>query len=96
LDAKYKRIGSYTNVADVERDDIHQIITYITCLQANKGGFISPLLHKLPSVPSKKIKGLQATLSIFGIEISKKSNSYADFCQEMEKMENDFIESLDL
>lgn len=96
LDAKYKRIGSYTNVVDVERDDIHQIITYITCLQANKGGFISPLLHKLPSVPSKKIKGLQVTLSIFGIEISKKSNSYADFCQEMEKMENDFIESLDL
>lgn len=96
LDAKYKRIGSYTNVADVDRDDIHQIITYIACLQANKGGFVSPLEHKLPYVPSKRIKGLQATLSIFGIEISKNANSYADFCQEMEKKENDFIESLDL
>lgn len=94
LDAKYKRLGSYINVAKLEREDIHQIISYITCLQANIGGFVSPLEQKQSIIPTKKIRGLQATLSIFGIEISKNRNSFASFCKEMEEFENDFILSL--
>ena len=94
LDAKYKRLGSYNNVAKVERNDIHQMISYITCLQANIGGFVSPLENKQSIVPTKKIKGINATLSIFGIEISNNISSYESFCKDMVKMEDEFIKSL--
>lgn len=94
LDAKYKRLGDYRDVAKIGRDDIHQMISYIVCLQANMGGFVAPLKYKQPFIPKKKIKGTSATLSIFGIEISKNAGSYASFCKEMEKLEADFLHSL--
>lgn len=94
LDAKYKRLGSYDNLAKVDRNDIHQIISYITSLNANFGGFISPLEYEQTSIPTKKIKGLSATLSIFGIEISKCASSYESFCKEMMNFEDKFIASL--
>ena len=59
-----------------------------------KGGFIAPLEKKQTIVPTSYIKGNSSTLSIFGIEISKTTSSYADFCKEMKKMENAFVESL--
>lgn len=96
LDAKYKRIGDYNSVAKVDRDDIHQIITYMTALKAHKGGFISPLNHQQVQPPTKTLKGSSATLSIYGIEICKKVNTYADFCQKMKENEKKFIASLEL
>lgn len=94
LDAKYKRLGSYDDVARVDRDDIHQVITYVTTLNASKGGFIAPLEQKQNHIPTKKIKGHPATLSIYGIEVSKDDVSYADFCNEMKNNEENFIKSL--
>ena len=43
LDAKYKRLGGYEKVAQVANDDINQVVTYMTTLHLNKGGFIAPL-----------------------------------------------------
>lgn len=94
LDAKYKRLGSYDDVAKVGRDDIHQIIAYVNSLRASKGGFISPLEQKQTSIPTKRIKGSTSTLSIFGIEIVKNAKSYQDFCAQMKGMEEDFVKSL--
>ncbi len=94
LDAKYKRLGSYENVAQVDRDDIHQVIAYVASLCAGKGGFIAPLEHRQAFVPTKKIKNMPATLSIFGIEISRKAESYDDFCKEMAEFENNFVKSI--
>ena len=94
LDAKYKRLGSYEKVADVDRNDVHQVITYMTTLHVNKGGFIAPLEHRQVRVPTSRLKGCAATLSIYGIEISKTATSYADFCKQMQHMERIFVESL--
>ena len=88
LDAKYKR--------KVGPDDIHQVIAYIVALKASKGGFISPLESKQSSIPTKKIKNISSTLSIFGIEICKTATSYAEFCDKMKENENDFLSSLNL
>ena len=96
LDAKYKRLGSYDDVAKVGRDDIHQVIAYIVALKASKGGFISPLESKQTIIPTKKIKNTSSTLSIFGIEICKTATSYAEFCDKMKENENDFLSSLNL
>lgn len=94
LDAKYKRLGSYDKVSKVEREDVHQVITYMKALHLGRGGFIAPLSKKQETIPTSPLKDSTDTLSIFGIEISKVSTSYADFCDKMSEMEKTFIKSL--
>ena len=94
LDAKYKRLGSYEKVSMVDRDDVHQVMAYMTTLHVDRGGFIAPLEKKQVKIPTSHLKGRAATLSIFGIEISKTASSYAEFCEKMKGMEKAFVESL--
>lgn len=94
LDAKYKRLGGYEKVSNVGRDDIHQVIAYLSPLHATRGGFVAPLEQKQEKVPTSHLKGKDATLSIFGIEISKTASTYANFCKQMKDMEDIFVESI--
>ena len=94
LDAKYKRLGSYDKVSKLDRNDVHQVIAYMTTLKVNRGGFVAPLEQKQSKVPTSHLKGSAATLSIFGIEICKSATSYAEFCEKMGEMEDRFVESL--
>lgn len=94
LDAKYKRLGSYEKVSKVDNNDIHQVITYMNSLHVRKGGFVAPLEQKHNQIPTSRLKDSTSTLSIFGIEISKTSSSYVDFCEQMKGLENVFVESL--
>ena len=96
LDAKYKRLGGYEKVAQVASADINQVVTYMTTLHLNKGGFIAPLEQPQVKVPTSGLKNKLGTLSIFGIEISKTATSYADFCDQMKAMEATFVQSLKL
>lgn len=94
LDAKYKRLGSYDKVSKLDRNDIHQVMAYMTTLKVNRGGFVAPLEQKQSKVPTSHLHGSMATLSIFGIEICKSATSYSDFCEKMGEMEDGFLESL--
>lgn len=94
LDAKYKRLGSYDKVSKLDRNDVHQVMAYMTTLKVNRGGFVAPLEQKQSKVPTSHLKGSAATLSIFGIEICKSATSYAEFCEKMGEMEDRFVESL--
>ena len=94
LDAKYKRLEKYNEVRKVNRDDIHQIVTYIVAVNAKRGGFIVPLQNEQSSVPTSHLKHLGTPISIFGLEISKTSTSYEEFCKEMKVMEKRFVDSL--
>ena len=96
LDAKYKRLGSYDKVSKLDRNDVHQVIAYMTTLKVNRGGFVAPLEQKQSKVPTSHLKGSAATLSIFGIEICKSATSYVEFCEKMGEMEERFVESLSL
>ena len=96
LDAKYKRLDSYERVSRVNRDDVHQVIAYMNNRKASKGGFLAPLNQRQETIPTSRLRDSLATMSIFGIEITKNSSSYADFCDEMKRMEAAFIDSLDL
>lgn len=96
LDAKYKRLGSYEKVAEVDRDDVHQVIAYMTALHVKRGGFISPLEEPQVNVPTSYLKDSVSSLSIFGIEISKASASYTEFCENMKIFEEVFVKSLSL
>lgn len=94
LDAKYKRLGSYDKVSKFDRNDVHQVMAYMTTLKVNRGGFVAPLEQKQSKVPTSHLKGSAATLSIFGIEICKSATSYAEFCEKMGEMEAEFVDSL--
>jgi 5-methylcytosine-specific restriction endonuclease McrBC regulatory subunit McrC len=94
LDAKYKRLGSYNSVSMVDPDDVHQVIAYMSALHVDKGGFIAPLEKKQEKVPTSRIYGTSSNLYIFGIEISKTSSSYVDFCEMMAQKEQEFVKSL--
>ena len=76
LDAKYKLLGSYDKVSKVDSDDIHQVMAYMTALKVDQGGFVAPLNQKQLNIPTSHLKGSSATLSIYGIEISKTDTSY--------------------
>jgi hypothetical protein len=89
-------LGGYEKVAQVGNADINQVVTYMTTLHLNKGGFIAPLEQLQVKIPTSSLKNKLGTLSIFGIEISKTASSYADFCDQMQAMETRFVESLKL
>jgi hypothetical protein len=69
-------------------------MAYMTTLKVDRGGFVAPLEQKQIKVPTSHLKGSTATLSIFGIEISKTASSYADFCEKMKEMEMAFVKSV--
>lgn len=94
LDAKYKRLGSYNKVSMVDRDDVHQVIAYMSALHVNKGGFIAPLENKQEYIPTDRIWGTTSNLYIFGIEVSRTSSSYTDFCEQMKDKEREFVQSI--
>ncbi|WP_315351648.1 hypothetical protein [Segatella oris] len=94
LDAKYKRLENYEKVAEVNRDDIHQVITYMNALHATKGGFVAPLTSKPEKSPVSRLRDSLSTLGIYGVEISKEVSSYAAFVAKMQENEQDFITSI--
>lgn len=94
LDAKYKHLGRYSRVSEVDRNDVHQLISYITALHVENGGFVAPLEQPQSEIPTSYLKGSTASLSIYGIEIVKDAISYADFCDKMKMTETTFIKSI--
>lgn len=94
LDAKYKKLESYEKVSKVNRNDLHQLITYITNLQASKGVFIAPLTERQQQIPKSRLKDSPTSLYILGIEICHTSTSYADFCKKMKAKEAFFVDTL--
>ena len=96
LDAKYKMLGTYQRVSQVQREDLHQVITYMTRLQYERGGFIAPLRKEQETIPTAHIKDSKYSLSIYGIKVCDNAVSFHDFSREMERYEKQFIASLNL
>ena len=55
--------------------------------------YIKPF-NKQVEIPTDRIWGTTSNLYIFGIEVSRVSSSYADFCEQMKEKEEDFIKSI--
>ena len=96
LDAKYKKLGKCESVSGVNRDDIYQLISYMTRLNADKGGFISPFEEKQNKVVMSRLKETEKMLYIYGIYIEQSASSYEDFKLKMKINEDNFIKSLNV
>ena len=89
LDAKYKRFENYVRMSQIDRNDLHQLITYMTRLKVDKGGFVVPV-NKSLKVPTAKLKNTASTLSVYGLRVSPVGTSYHDFKKEM-ALEEEFL-----
>ena len=94
LDAKYKD----DKKNGVQREDYHQMITYLYILNGRMGGFISPgeISQNENSQPIRlgRLNGYGAELCSFHIVIPQKCANYAEFCLEMKEQECDFAQAL--
>lgn len=97
LDAKYKRLDLKKTI---DRNDMHQIISYLYILQAQKGGFIFPVEQKdgIPKECSGEpigiLNGYNASVSLFQFPIPEIANSFNSFCQQMEKHEHELLKEI--
>lgn len=84
LDAKYKNLSDY-----IDRDDIHQLISYMYVLKAERGGFVYPT-KKTKGIECKNIGdlfGYGGNIKTWGIPIPQESTNFIDFIKEMEMNE---------
>ncbi len=85
LDAKYKRLGTSDSHFDLDRNDTHQIITYMYRLKASKGGVVCPYNGDENNVVSKKMHkdSYLGTLSLYALAIPSNCSSYKEFVKRI-------------
>lgn len=95
LDAKYKRLSRLNN-KQIEREDFHQIITYMYILKASKSGFICPTdnIYTKLFVPIGVLNGYGGSTYLWSLYIPQNPISYLDFCNQIQKEEQKFLQSI--
>ena len=94
LDAKYKCLERATKVSDVERNDIHQVISYMHVLSSNMGGLLYPSKAEPPvTLIQSTLKGYGGTMNLFPIHIPAVDN-WNNFLYQMKVVENKLINDL--
>ncbi len=93
LDAKYK---DYTDkrVSEVDRDDLHQLITYMYIKQAAHGGLVYPSISSDTALSPAKLCGYGGTISLWGMIIPQSASSWSDFQSSMLHNEETLIKHI--
>lgn len=92
IDAKYKRLEK-----GIDRDDMHQLVTYMHILNHEAGEFIYPIefdlqqkeniLNKYEREEVGELQGFGGKVSTIGVPIPKGVNSFSDYKKLMQKIE---------
>jgi 5-methylcytosine-specific restriction endonuclease McrBC regulatory subunit McrC len=86
IDAKYKNLKDST----IDRDDMHQIISYLFVLKANKGYLMYPKSeNKTEEIGI--LNGYDASIFKYEIAIPDDANDFKDFSEKMMLNENELI-----
>lgn len=85
LDAKYKRMENRSRVSEVDRDDVHQVISYMHVLKSSCGGFLFPSQSEPKTSPSV-LCGYGGDMRLFPIHIPQ-ADSWAEFTSKMKNSE---------
>lgn len=95
LDAKYKRYAEL-KLPSIDRDDLHQVITYMHVLGAKQGGFIVPAQYNnlIAADAAKTLKGDGGSMNIYSIVVDSPADSFKSYCQQMCLLEKEFIRHL--
>jgi len=89
LDAKYKNLGGA--YSELERNDIHQIISYIHVLKAKIGGFVYPFLKDEKSQIGI-LNGYEGEVFKYGLKIPTDQKNYVGFKLGMLESESSLVE----
>lgn len=84
LDAKYKWYNDWTKV---QTKDLYQVISYMHILNRNKGGYVVPVEKGTMKHPTKTLKGLGGEMFIFGMDVSRKAESFDEYVNYMALIE---------
>lgn len=95
LDAKYKHLDNNL----IDRDDIHQIISYMHVEEIQTGGFIYPKAddenRSVSTVLLGSLRGYGGTIWNIGIPIPGDCQTYNDFVNKMKKTEDELVETIE-
>lgn len=87
LDAKYKRL----NERKIDRNDMHQIISYMYVKKAKLGGLIFPIEEQKDSKNSEvgRLEGYGGNIKIWSLTIADEKTDFKNFCDRMIENENE-------
>ncbi len=88
IDAKYKKIDGEN------RDDIHQIISYMYILKSCYGILVYPTEENTGKIIDYELNGYGGNLIKQAFIIPKAEGSFKDFAQSMQKNEDKFIKEI--
>lgn len=91
LDAKYKW---YEDWNKVQNKDLYQVISYMHVLDKQKGGYIVPVDWVSTKIPTKVLNGMGGQISVFGMNVDKKVDTFYDYCQYMIVQERELKEEI--
>jgi 5-methylcytosine-specific restriction endonuclease McrBC regulatory subunit McrC len=96
LDAKYKRLENKGSVSSIDREDLHQMITYMYIINSHpqNGVFLFPVENTNSLIHGLKLNGYGGTIRAVGHVIPQDAISYKDFCERMETKASDFTECI--
>ncbi len=92
LDAKYKRLKD-KYIQQLDRNDLHQIISYMYILQAQNGGFIYPYQYNDETknadvlLEKEELYGYKGLINLCGIPIPSYHKNYKTFKIYMKEIE---------
>lgn len=92
LDAKYKRMEYKSHVSDIDRDDVHQVISYMHVLKSSIGGFIYPSQTHSEVVLSE-LRGYGGNMKLCPIYIPQ-TEKWDDFTNSIKKSESRLVEEI--
>jgi len=85
IDAKYKRMENRSRVSEVDRDDVHQVISYMHVLKSSRGGFMFPSQSE-PKISPSVLCGFGGEMRLFPIHIPR-ADSWSEFTSKMKNSE---------
>ncbi len=90
LDAKYKKL----NDNKIDRNDMHQVISYMYVEKANIGGFIYPNPDNNECAKLGQLRGYGGYIYNIGVKIHQNAKDYNEFSSEMKQIEKHVIEEI--
>jgi 5-methylcytosine-specific restriction enzyme subunit McrC len=93
IDAKYKRLANKAP----NRDDMHQIISYMYIQKAEIGGFMVPsdMEDRANLIKKRQLNGYGGSVYVWTLFIPQQASNFVDFCNEMKVNENLIIEKIE-
>lgn len=88
LDAKYKFISKDT----IDRNDVHQMISYLYLMDKRHGAFISPSNACINEYEDYVLNGKGGSLSILRMAIPQEYNSLTDFVNNINHSESNLLD----